>query len=348
MSKRKKNPKKPSPNQKRQSPKKRVVKSLLDEMAEGREYSSIIDCVPENMNLRDEIRKGIRDIQDIRDRPLVCYFSNVVNPQISSSIEYSDDLPFSEMIDGGDSEQKSIDVIIVTPGGSGEQVAKFVNKLRPRFDNVAVIIPDIAMSAGTLFSLAADDIIMDSRAHIGPIDPQIPNRDGRFVPAQSLLTALADIQKRGEDLLKQGQNPLWSDIQILNKIDPKEIGTAINSSRYSIELAQKYLKKYKFMHWNKHSNGRPVTEEEKGKRSTEIAALLCNHDAWKTHGRGITREAAWDICKIKITKPEETQGLEFAIRKLWTLVYWLFENSSLSKIFISEDYSIFRARREQQ
>ena len=332
---------------KRKGPKKRVVKSLLDEMVEGREYSSIIDCVPENINFGDEIKKGIRVIQEIRDRPLVCYFSNVVNPRISSSIEYSDDLPFSEMIDSCDSKEKSIDVIIVTPGGSGEQVAKLVNKLRPRFDNVAVIIPDIAMSAGTLFSLAADDIIMDSRAHIGPIDPQILNRDGRFVPAQSLLTALLEIQKRGEKLIKKGQTPSWSDIQILNKIDPKEIGIAINSSRYSIELAQDYLKKYKFMHWNKHSDGRPVTEEEKGKRSTEIAALLCKHDAWKTHSRGITREIAWDICKIKITKPEETQGLEFAIRKLWTLIYWFFENSKLSKIFISENYSIFRAKKEQ-
>lgn len=328
--------------------KKRPVKSFLDEMKEGREYASIIDCVPQNLNLVDEFKRGISYIEGIRKRPLVCYFSNVVKPGIQASIEYSDDLPFSEMINSIDEKITSVDIVFVTTGGIGEQVAKFVNKLRPRFQSVAMIIPDIAMSAGTLFALAGDEIIMDSRAHIGPIDPQIPNREGRFVPAQSLLTAISDIQERGEELLKKGQNPLWSDIQILNKIDAKEIGIALNSSGFSIDLAKDYLRKYKFMHWDKHSDGRNVSEGDKKQRALKIANLLCKHDEWKTHSRGITRDVAWDVCKIKIANLEDTPGLEFAVRKLWTLSYYFFENTNLSKIFISDNYSLFRSVRIQE
>ena len=74
--------------------------------------------------------------------------SNVVNSNVRAvtSIEYGDDLPFSELINSVPIEEKNIDIILVTPGGSGTQVAKFVDKLRPRFENVSFIIPDIAMS----------------------------------------------------------------------------------------------------------------------------------------------------------------------------------------------------------
>lgn len=326
---------------------KRKVRSLLEEMKEGREYASIIDCFPEGMDFRDEIQKAIKEIEKIRNRKLVCYFANIQNSniRISTSIDYSDDLPFSEMIDNIDHETKDLDIIIVTPGGSGEQIVKFVNKLRPRFDSVVFLLPDIAMSAGTIFCLSGDEIIMDSRAHIGPIDPQIPNKEGIFIPAQALLTIIKEIQERGNELLKKGENPLWTDIQILNRIDAKEIGVAINLSQFSIDMVKEYLELYKFKTWSNHSDGRPVLETEKISRANEIAIKLCDHNVWKTHSRGISREVAWEVCKLKIKSMEEIAGLQFEIRKLWALIYWIFENSNIAKIFISSNYSIFRGQK---
>ena len=321
------------------------TKSVLDKMEDGREFESILKYQVVDFDLVGEIRKSLDEIKAVRNRPAICYLSNFVNQNIktSISIDYTDDLPFSEMISSIEGTVEEIDIITATPGGSAEQVAKFVDKLRPRFNNVAFIIPSKAMSAGTIFALSGDDIIMDSRAYIGPIDPQVPNKDGYYVPAQAILALVEDIRKRGEDLLAKGQKPPWTDFQILRQLDGKEIGNALNASKYSIELAEKYLYNYKFKTWDKHdSDGRKVEDIEKQKRATEIAEKLCSNEQWKTHSRGITREAAWSECQIKITHPENQEGLSRAIRRFWALIYWIFETTSIVKIFVSENYCILR------
>lgn len=318
--------------------------SLLDKMVDGREFESLLQFKAIDIDLAGEIRKAIGEIQKIRNRPLICYLANVVNPNIkaSISIDNNDDLPFSEMIDSVPNEIKEIDIMIVTPGGSGQQIAKFVDKLRPRFDKVSFIIPNMAMSAGTIFVMSGDEIIMSSMSYIGPIDPQIPNKDGFYMPAQAILTLIDEIQKRGDALIKRGQNPLWTDLQILKQIDGKEIGNAMNASQYSVELVENFLYRFKFKTWNYHSDRRPVTDAEKRQRAHEIAMLFCDHGLWKTHSRGINREVAWDICKLKITHSESVEGLERAVRRFWALTYWVFENSGVFKILISDNYCIFR------
>jgi len=321
-----------------------TITSLLDYMKDGREFESLLKFKAVNIDLATEIRKSLQEIKAVRNRPAICYLANVVNTGIkmSTSIDHNDDLPFSEMISGIPTDEKNIDVILVTPGGSAQQVAKFVDKLRPRFDNVVFILPYMAMSAGTIFAMSGNDIIMGKNSYIGPTDPQVPNKDGFYVPAQAILTLIDDIQKRGEELLKKGQNPPWTDLQILKQLDGKEIGNALNASGYSMELVEGYLYNYKFKGWNVHSDDRPVTDDEKRKRAKDIAEMLCNHGQWKTHSRGITRDVAWAECKIKIIHAESIENLDRAIRRFWALMYWLFENTAIYKAFISDTYCIFR------
>lgn len=321
-----------------------LTESLLDKMVDGREFESLLRYKAVNMDLAKEVRRAINEIQTIRRRPLICYMANVVNSNIKApiSVDNNDELPFAEMISSIPEEIKEIDILIVTPGGSGQQIAKFVDRLRPRFDKITFILPNMAMSAGTIFCMSGDEIIMDSRAYIGPIDPQIPNKDGHFVPAQAILTLIDEIQKRGEELIKKGQNPLWTDLQILRQIEGKEIGNAMSASRYSVELVENFLYKYKFKSWTNHSDNRMVTDEEKKQRANEIAMLLCDHGLWKTHSRGINREIAWDVCKLKITHSETINGLDRSIKRFWALMYWIFENTSVFKVIISENYCIFR------
>ena len=322
-----------------------TITSLLDHMKDGREFESLLSYKPEGIDLAVEIRKSLAEIKAVRNRPVICYLANVVNTAVkaSISIDNDDDLPFSEMISSVPDDQKTIDVILVTPGGSAQQVAKFVDKLRPRFGDVAFILPYMAMSAGTIFGMSGNDIIMGKNSYIGPIDPQVPNRDGFYVPAQAILTLIDDIQKRGEAELKKGRNPPWTDLQILKQLDGKEIGNALNASAYSTELVQGYLYKYKFANWTVHStDGRPVTDEDKRTRAAEIAGMLCSHAQWKTHSRGITRDVAWSECKIKVTHTESIENLDRAIRRFWALMYWTFENAAVYKVFISEGYSMFR------
>ncbi len=69
--------------------------------------------------------------------------------------------------------QVPIDIILHTPGGlllAAEQIA-FALKDRP--GKVTVFVPHYAMSGGTLIALAADEIVMDPHAVLGPVDPQL-------------------------------------------------------------------------------------------------------------------------------------------------------------------------------
>ncbi len=336
----------PMSQQSGQFPQQKFIDSLLDEMKDGHEYESIIDKNVKNLDFLKECRRVLSEISEIRGRPIFCYLANVVNSKIKTSImiDTTDDLPFSEMVDRIDTDCKSVDIILVTPGGYAEQVAKFVNKLRPRFDNVGFILPYMAMSAGTIFCLSGDEIIMDSRAYIGPIDPQVQSKDGRYVPAQAITTLVNDIQKRGKELLDKGQQPNWTDIQLLNRIDAKELGNAISASNYSIELVTNYLANYKFKNWTHHrsTTGLPVSEEDKNNRAKEIAAQLCDHSLWKTHSRGITREMAHSECRLEILHPEDITNLHRAIRRFWALMYWAFEKTNVYKAFISDNYGLFR------
>ncbi|HEX4836446.1 MAG TPA: hypothetical protein VFW01_08935 [bacterium] len=78
-----------------------------------------------------------------------------------------------------------IDVILHTPGGlvlAAEQIAR---ALRDHPGRVTVFVPHYAMSGGTLIALAADEIVMDEHAVLGPVDPQLGN-----YPAVSILSAV--------------------------------------------------------------------------------------------------------------------------------------------------------------
>ncbi|MDO9508369.1 MAG: ATP-dependent Clp protease proteolytic subunit [Thermovirgaceae bacterium] len=85
------------------------------------------------------------------------------------------------------SSDTPIDLIIHTPGGlllAASQIAAALNKHESK---VTVFVPHYAMSGGTLIALAADEIVMDRHAVLGPVDPQI----GQY-PAVSILKAVEE------------------------------------------------------------------------------------------------------------------------------------------------------------
>lgn len=339
------------PNYNPNPPAKRILPqpvegSLLDLMEDGREYQSIVG---KNISVKldVEMKKAMDEIYAIRKRPIICYISNTLNSTIegktSLSIDNSDDGPFIEILKTIPQDVKAIDIILVTPGGSADTVDYFVKKLRDRFDNIAFILPYMAMSAGTIFCLSGDELIMSESAYIGPIDPQVPSRGGMFVPAQSIMTLISTIQVHGEEQMKKGLKPDWTEVQILNSLDPKELGNAITASALSTRLVTEYLELYKFRDWTEHSNGGEVTPEEKNTIAREIAGLLCDNSVWLSHGSRITREIAVDKLHLRITNPETVEGLDRAIRRFWALMQLTLENNPISKIYASGDYFLFRS-----
>jgi ClpP class serine protease len=117
--------------------------------------------------------------------------------------------PIARYIDIEDSEQvlrairltapeMPIDLVIHTPGGlvlASEQIAC---ALKRHPGKVTVFVPHYAMSGGTLVALGADEVVMDSDAVLGPVDPQLGNQQGSY-PAASILTALEEPNPNRDD-----------------------------------------------------------------------------------------------------------------------------------------------------
>lgn len=324
--------------------------SPFDLMEDGVEYESLIKHKAAVPNLRLELERGFSEITAIRKRPLISYMANVINSGLRTSraIERIDDLPFAEMINSVDPLAKSIDVLLVTPGGAAQQVASFVDKLRTRFDEVSFIIPNLAMSAGTIFCMSGDEVIMTSDGLLGPTDPQMPGKDGNLYPAQAVLTLIEDIRIRGEELIAKGQRPSWTDLAILQNINAKEIGHAKNASKFSIDLVREYLKLYKFKSWTNHSDGKPVTDLDKEETADRISKMLCDHGQWNSHSNGINRDVLRKVCGIKITHPETIEGLDRAIKRNWAFLSYIMGNP-FTKIFFASGnkYCIIRSEAPQ-
>lgn len=88
-------------------------------------------------------------------------------------------------------KDKPIDLIIHTPGGLVLAATQIARALKEHPAETRVIVPHYAMSGGTLIALAADKIIMDPNAVLGPVDPQL----GQY-PAPSILRA---VEKKGPE-----------------------------------------------------------------------------------------------------------------------------------------------------
>ena len=91
-----------------------------------------------------------------------------------------------------------IDLLLHTPGGlvlASEQIAF---ALKRRQGKVTVFVPHYAMSGGTLIALAADEIVMDQNAVLGPVDPQLGTAQSSFAAA-SVRKALSQPNPNRDD-----------------------------------------------------------------------------------------------------------------------------------------------------
>lgn len=102
-------------------------------------------------------------------------------------------VPLVRFIDIDDSEQvlrairltpddTPIDLVLHTPGGLVLAAEQIAHAVRAHPARVTVLVPHYAMSGGTLVALAADEIVMDPNAVLGPVDPQLGD-----MPAASIL-----------------------------------------------------------------------------------------------------------------------------------------------------------------
>jgi len=70
---------------------------------------------------------------------------------------------------------KKIDLVLITRGGNVLTPLRLISLLREFGEEVSVLVPYMAHSAGTLIALGADEIVMGAMGELGPVDPSVSN-----------------------------------------------------------------------------------------------------------------------------------------------------------------------------
>ena len=172
--------------------------------------------------------------------------------------------------------------------------------MRHHYQEVNFIVPDYAFSAGTIFCMSGDNIYMDYFSVLGPIDPQVQNKDGKWVAALGYLDKINElIDKAQKNTLTQAE------FVILKDFDLAELKGYEQAKELTIDLLKKWLVKFKFKDWSNHQTNpdllnQPVTVLEKEQRANEIADLLSNNNEWKSHGRPINIDTLENKLRLKI------------------------------------------------
>lgn len=209
--------------------------------------------------------------------------------------------------------QTRLAIILNTSGGSAETVEKLVDIIRHHYDDVSFIVPDFAMSAGTIFCMSGNRIYMDYSSSLGPIDPQVWNGK-QWVPARGYLDKV-------EDMLERAAQGSLSNAEflILQNQDLAMLSRYEQAKNLTETLLKKWLVEYKWKNWLIHGTdpakkGQPVTEDEKLARAEEIATQLGDNKSWHSHSRMIGIDTLTKKLRLVIDDYSNDPQLQPAIR----------------------------------
>lgn len=191
---------------------------------------------------------------------------------------------------------KRISLYLYTRGGDTAAAWNIVNLLRMYCDELQVIIPHKAHSAGTIISLGANEIIMTKQATLGPIDPSIntplnpliPNGLGTFPVSVEAVKGYLEFAKN-ELSIKDDKALAEIFMKLTENVHPLVLGQVYRSRAQIQMLAEKLLPNQ-------------VRDEEKIKN---IIAFLCSESG--SHDYTINRREAENDLGLSITKPSAEQ-----------------------------------------
>lgn len=177
--------------------------------------------------------------------------------------------------------------LLTTDGGQIEPVRRIVETQRKYFETVDFVIPNYAYSAGTILAMSGDAIHMDYYSRLGPIDPQVPNNSGHFVPAVGYLEKYKKLKEKADN----GTATMAEMTLLLQGFDQAELYFYEQALELSVMLLKEWLVKYKFKNWTETETRKvAVTNDMKIQRAEDIARELNNAEKWKVHGHGISME----------------------------------------------------------
>ena len=156
-------------------------------------YSEYLDQHLDFAQLQEERRKQLKRISEVRGgSDLLVFAADLSRAQARIGIDYSDLLPISDQL--ANLNGKALDLLLETPGGQGQTAEDIVRLIRDKYNEVRVIVPGCAKSAGTLIAMSGDEILMEAMSSLGPIDAQI-SWQGKTFSADALIQGMEKITK---------------------------------------------------------------------------------------------------------------------------------------------------------
>ncbi len=209
-------------------------------------------------------------------------------------------------------------VILETNGGSIETAERIADVFRHHYPNeVNFLVPNFAMSAGTVLVMSGDNIHMDYYSILGPIDPQVRNRDGQFVPALGYLEKYDELIRRSN----RGSLSAAELAFLIQKFDPAQIHRFEQARDHSVDLLKKWLVQYKFKNWKKTETGKKaVTAKMREARASEIAKALNDTKRWRSHGRGLSMSVIKSDLNLLIANFGDDPELNKKVRSYYRLL----------------------------
>ena len=250
-------------------------------------------------NTHDQVRrKYLAKLHKLTNRNVIVYYSGWLQKEELSkqgfngfSLNDSDKNGFMATIHQMD-KSKGLDLILHTPGGDIAATESIVDYLRSIFGtDIRAVVPQLAMSAGTMISCACKTIIMGKHSSLGPIDPQIGG-----IPTHGIIEEFERAKR--EISLNQAAIPVWQ--PIISKYRPTLIGECEKAIAWSSEIVKEWL-----------MNGMFLGESDADQKSDRVVTELGDHSLTKSHARHISFKRAQEI-GLKVIALESDPKLQDA------------------------------------
>lgn len=261
-----------------------ILKELSDSQVPGR-----------NPNFDAVRRKYLAQLHQLTGRDVILYTTNWLSGRHQSvSITLEDMQGMMEVCRG--LSGPNLDLIIHSPGGSAEATASIVRYLRRKFTHIRVFVPLAAMSAATMWALAADEIFMGKHSQLGPIDPQLVTNQGN-IPVRAII----DQFERAKSECSKDPSVLGAWMPILQQYGPALLEQCEQAEVLAKTLVKEWLAQYMFAGQRKR--------KEKAARAARYFASYPKH---KSHSLGIDRDQARSQ-GVNVKNLEDDQDLQDAV-----------------------------------
>ena len=268
-------------------------------------------------------RRYLGRLHELTGRNVIVYYSGWLQKQDLArqgfggfAVNDSDKNAFMATIHGLD-RTLGLDLVLHTPGGETAATESLVDYLRAMFGkNIRAIVPQLAMSAGTMIALACREVVMGKHSSLGPIDPQLGGMAAHGV-IEEFKRAKAEIAQNAATI------PVWQ--PIIAKYSPTLIGECEKAIEWSNEVAERWLRECMF-------DGEATAAAD----AKRIIDELSDHALTKSHARHYSAEQARNL-GVKVAQLEDDQDLQDAVLSVHHSVIQTLDATGAYKVVENQD-----------